>query len=571
MLSVLVACAVWSAFASPAPLASTPAAADTIPAAPDLFDAPVYYERNRERYMRAGDLELLRAGRVRVQHYEPVDVSEFAWSRAGTEYTWWMQMQEMRFLLPLIASERASDRALAREWLRRWFTTHVLGDVRKNQWGEPMTFAYRAMVFVYYLKTERLRAHPDAEAVGMLTTCILSHQQHLTPDIYFEKESNHGLIDALGLLETTRVFPNPEVRELALHRIRDMVSRSLSTGGVHMEHAPAYHFAFLRWLDEILEYAEDVPGIDRDFVASMAWASARMHNVGYFLQDHRGWIPPIGDTDSVSVDYYSSKFRFQRPPGDTPYLYDLEAGYAIFKGARRDRRYVVFRQPSQRFAMPAHAHSDALAVFMESDGEVLLGDAGRYSYTPGPVRDYFKSAAAHSTVQPPGRSGAIMLPIVSAPRDASTGSEIVWTADLMVGAVQASRVVRVPSGGRDLVVNDAFFAASAAPDSGAPQSVTVLWNLGKDVTEVVAVPNTEAGTWAWALETRRGQRARVELTVRGEPLPVANVQLSHGRHEPMAGWYSPKQSVKRPVPIIEATLNVENGAYLETRVRLHRR
>ena len=267
MLSVLVACAVSPAFASLAPLASTPAAADTIPAAPDLFDAPVYYERNRERYVRAGDLELLRAGRVRVQHYEPADVSEFAWSRAGTEYTWWMQMQEMRFLLPLIASERASDRALAREWLRRWFTTHVLGDVHKVQWGEPMTFAYRAMVFVYYLKTERLRAHPDAEAVEMLTTCILSHQQHLTPDAHFDKESNHGLIDALGLLETTRVFPNPEARELALHRIRDMVSRSLSAEGVHMEHAPAYHFAFLRWLDEILEYAEDVPDIDRDFIS----------------------------------------------------------------------------------------------------------------------------------------------------------------------------------------------------------------------------------------------------------------------------------------------------------------
>lgn len=548
------------------------ASRDVASPASDLLDAPVYYERTLERYVQEGDLELLRAGRVRVQHYAPVDVSEFAWSRTDTEYTWWMQMQEMRFLLPLIASQRAADHELAKEWLRRWFTTHVMGDVRKDRWGEPMTFAYRAMVFVYYLKTERLRPHPDAEAVGMLTTCILSHQQYLIPDIHFDDDSNHGLIDALGLLETTRVFPDPEARELALRRIGDMVARSISQGGVHMEHAAAYHFAFLRWVDEIFEYARELPSIDRNFVASMASASARMHNAAYFLQDHRGHIPQIGDTDSVSVDYYLPEYRHQRPTGDTPYLYDLEAGYAIFKGVRRDPRYVVFRQPSERFVMSAHAHADALALFLASDGEVLLGDAGRYSYTPGPARDYFKSPAAHNTVQPsPSRTAIFVLPLVSAPRDVSAGSDILWTADLNVGAVQASRVVCIPPGGRDVVVNDAFFAAGAAPDSGATRMATVVWNLGKDVTKAVAIAGTEGSTWAWMLETRRGQRARLELTVRGEPFPAAHAQMVRGQNEPLSGWYSPKQGVKRPVPFITVTLDAANGAYLETRVRLHRR
>ncbi len=71
----------------PVPVPSSPssppdsytAALDTVPR-PDLFDAPVYYERNLERYVHEDDLELLRSGQVRVHHYEPVDVSDFAWS-----------------------------------------------------------------------------------------------------------------------------------------------------------------------------------------------------------------------------------------------------------------------------------------------------------------------------------------------------------------------------------------------------------------------------------------------------------------------------------------------------------
>ena len=97
---------------------TTPAVDSTlVPPAGDFLDAPVYYELFGERYASDDDAELLRSGPhfPHVQHFNPVDVTALDWSStSSTESTWWMQMEEMRFLLPVIPSDRASDRALAK-------------------------------------------------------------------------------------------------------------------------------------------------------------------------------------------------------------------------------------------------------------------------------------------------------------------------------------------------------------------------------------------------------------------------------------------------------------------------
>jgi len=555
------------------------AAVDTLPLGSDLFDAPVYYEMSFAPHLDDGALEHLRAGRVPTQHYEPVDATDFAWDRAGSEYTWWMQMQEMRFTLPLIASNRQSDRALAKEWLARWFGVHVTGNIPEHKWGDPMTFAYRAMVFVYYLKVEQGRGHPDPDVVSMLATSIWAHQKHLMPHSNFAETNNHCMIDALGLLETTRVFPNRGARSLALQRIRRMVAKLVSAGGVQLEQAAGYHFVFLRWVDEILAYTRGLPDVPPTFIAEMTSASRRMRAAAYFLQDHRGRIPPIGDTDSVTVYYYSPVYRFQRPADNATSLYDLEAGYAIYKGRGRghDSRYVVFRQPSHREVSVAHAHSDALSVFVASDGEVLFGDAGRYSYTLAPPRDFFQSQLAHNTVLPPGHPGvlsATSLPVVVAARDVSSRDETMWTAGLNFGAGRVTRAVRIPAGGREIVVNDTLSTTgqAASPDAPAPRTMTVLWNIGPDVEHLVADQRGEDGTWSWKLTTRRGKRVRLELTVRGDGAPAcADIDVVQGQKRPMLGWYSPRQYVMRPVSVIVATLDVDKSVYLETRVRFPRR
>ena len=556
------------------PVDSYTVALDTVPRA-DLFDAPVYYERNRARFVQAGDLELLRSGKVRVQHYAPVDVSEFAWRQeAHAEYSWWMQMEELRFLLPLLSSRRGSDRTLAKQWLARWYDVHVKTGLSPLLWGEPMTFAYRAMVFVYYLKTEEARAAPDVEVVARLRECIRIHQDHLIPPEHFDRDNNHGVIDALGLLETTRVIPNASARALAFERIARMVAISVSDAGVELEHAAVYHFIFLRWLDEIVEYARALPGVPADFVARMTVMADAMHDAAYFLQDHRGWIAPIGDTDSVSVDAYSRDLRKAHAPDRARTLFDPRSGYAIYKGNKRrgDARYLVFRVP-RRIAMTAHAHGDALALFLAYDGEVVLGDAGRYSYTPGEIRSYFKSPAAHNTVllPAPALMSAPSLPVAIDIHDLSSPDTTLWTGARAFGPLQATRVVRIPAGRPEVVIDDVLFDSS--PDTATVQArVTIQWHLGKDVRRVEEIQADPNGVWEWKLTTRRGEHVRVRIEVRGDAaLLRPEVSVVQGEEEPLLGWYSPRQSIKRGVPLIRLTLGARGGAHVETRIRTPRR
>ena len=570
-LALVLAATLPAAASQPSsPVDSYTVVLDTVPPA-DLFDAPVYYELNRARFIQDGDLELLRSGKVRVQHYAPVDVSEFAWRKeAHAEYSWWMQMEELRFLLPLLSSRRGSDRALAKQWLARWYDVHVSAGLSPLLWGEPMTFAYRAMVFVYYLKTEEQRAEPDVEVVARLRECIRIHQDHLVRPENFDGDNNHGMIDGLGLLETTRVIPNASARALAFERIARMVAISVSDAGVELEHAALYHFIFLRWLDEIVEYARALPDTPADFIGRMTVVADAMHDAAYFLQDHRGWIAPIGDTDSVSVDVYSRDLRKAHAPNRARTLYDPRSGYAIYKGNKRrgDARYLVFRLP-ERIAMTAHAHGDALALFLDYDGEVVLGDAGRYSYTPGEIRSYFKSPAAHNTVLLPAPQfmSAPSLPVAIDVHDLSSPDTTLWTAARELGRLQATRVVRIAAGRREVVIDDILF--DSAPDTTTVQArVTIQWHLGKDVRRVEETQAGQNGVWEWKLTTRRGEHVRVQMEVRGDAASLRpEVSVVRGEEQPLLGWYSPRQYVKRGVPLIRLTLGARGGAHVETRIR----
>jgi hypothetical protein len=52
----------------------------------------------------------------------------------------------------------------------------------------------------------------------------------------------------------------------------------------------------------------------------------------------------------------------------------------------------------------AHQHEDRLHISASLDGRPLLTDAGRYTYQPGPWRDYFKGPRSHSLISLDGRT-----------------------------------------------------------------------------------------------------------------------------------------------------------------------
>ena len=538
--------------------------------------APLFYERfPNETVTRVGDeLPLLRTGKVRLQHYEPVDVSRFEWERETfTEYTWWMQMQELRFLLPAIASPAAADRRLARGWFLRWYAVHMTPEPRTTGWGEPMTAAYRAMVLAYLLRTEENHADREESVMELMRETIRGHQRWLAQSKNFDPHSNHGFIDALGLFETTRIVPDSAASALALARLGEMMARAVSPHGLEKEHSAAYHFAVLRWLDQMAGYFASVPGVPAGQVGTMKQYAARMRRAGYFLQDHEGRIPPIGDTDSVTVESFSPAYRLREPAGKHDSIFDTESGYAIYKGpaATGDCRYVVFRTPTGGVEMKSHMHADALSVLFSLAGEWVLGDAGRYSYTVGPERDFCTSPSAHSALMPspPGAGGypRDMLLLAREVRSHSDSRQVVWSASVAIGGATYARTVRIPTPGNSITVTDTLLPVrQQRPEPG--ESV-MLWNLGDDVAEVRETGGGAKGERAWLLVTRKGQRVRLVVSASGPgKAGVVEARVVRGQRDPMLGWYSPAQGILRPASTLFVRLRRDPAVFVSTRIEV---
>jgi len=88
---------------------------------------------------------------------------------------------------------------------------------------------------------------------------------------------------------------------------------------------------------------------------------------------------------------------------ESPRLAFPQGGYYLLGkdfGTPHEVRIVVDCGPLGYLSLAAHGHADALALTLSMGGEEILIDPGTYAYhTQREWRDYFRSTAAHNTVQ----------------------------------------------------------------------------------------------------------------------------------------------------------------------------
>lgn len=539
----------------------------------DYRSAPLFYEGYQHDVDWVGDeIEQLRRGYVRVERYAPVDATKFDWSRDSfNDYTWFMQMQDLRFLLPALASKSELDVEIARAWFMRWYAEYMVPEPATASWGEPISVAYRAMVLALLLKVEERRAHPDTAVLDMLRATIRSHQSYLMATEPNDHLSNHGYLLALALYETTRVIPNPGARADAVERLMGMIRRTVSPAGIEMEHAVAYHFVVQVWVEQMAIYFRALPTPPRELTDALSKTFERMRSAGYFLQDHAGRMAPIGDTDSVMVDAISSGYRLHDAESGSNHLFDPASGYCIFKGAptRGDCRYVIFRVPDGKSPLVRHLHSDALSVFFSHGGETVLGDAGRYGYESSLEREYVLSPSGHNVVLPDpihneGKGARVAYDVA----DHAVATGIEWSASVSIGREKWTRTVSVPDTSDSFRVDDSL--GPGADASGAAELVMV-WNMGTDVIETTATPPVDGGEQSWSLRTRAGQRVRITIRATGQGKPgMLNAALVHGQSDPRLGWYSPERYVLRPTTAIVVRLHPDPTVLVTTEVRVEK-
>ena len=183
-----------------------------------------------------------------------------------------------------------------------------------------------------------------------------------------------------------------------------------------------------------------------------------------------------------------------------------------------------------------HAHAHALSVLVWFQDEPLVIDPGTFSYEEQPWREYFRSTAAHSTVE------------VEAVSQAMPGHGFVWRAPY------GCRVAQIPSGdawelrgshdgyqrlpqrvrhGRRVRLTESGLIIEDALYGHAPFTACLQWHLHPAWEVEVTRQNT-------AVITHASNVLRLCVMGPGRMAPY------RGSLDPILGWYSPTFEAREP-------------------------
>jgi hypothetical protein len=274
------------------------------------------------------------------------------------------------------------------------------------------------------------------------------------------------------------------------------------------------------------------------------WATVL--GAGAALLDPPEWWPPsAGGVEAHLLGGLGRRRHMPRPP-IRPRMF-ADAGLVVLRSREQDGHEIWCRcdgGPHGFLSIAAHAHADALSLEVRHEGVDILTDPGTYCYHGEPTwRDWFRSTAAHNTVEIGGvsqaESGGPFL-WKTHPRTATLACDVgeqpvqTWCAmhdgylRLSTPAVHR-RSVTLNSPGRRIVVVDTVEAAAAVP-------LRLSWHFGPDVVVDLDGPQAIL-SWQVGPEERQGKL-------------MLDSQLAwtalHAEVEPIAGWYSPRFGSRVP-------------------------
>lgn len=258
------------------------------------------------------------------------------------------------------------------------------------------------------------------------------------------QQNNHGLSEAAGLFTAGILFNKSEWIEKGSELLEDQVRVLIYEDGSFSQHSANYHRVMLHgcvWaiqlgrangFDFSNEFIERIRKAGKWLLALYDPQTGRMPNLGSndgalilpystcsyqdFRQaiqavgavvDGNRWLP-AGAWDDLAFwlvpgfkdcDFAQAEYRVpeaKSPQAKKAQLSILRhGGYAVFE---HKKTKLVFRCPERFYHRPAQC--DLLHVDLWHKGVNLFRDAGTYSYNcKQPWQDYFKSVAAHNTVQ----------------------------------------------------------------------------------------------------------------------------------------------------------------------------
>jgi hypothetical protein len=318
---------------------------------------------------------------------------------------WRYQLHAWRMLDPLLGAwEQTGETKYLDDTLRivfDWYQFHLVRGQKSDYEWYDMAVGLRAMKLAYLFQ-RAFEGHvqlDDAEKAKLIHLAWL-HAQSLMDERLLSK-GNHGLFQLHGLLALCNVVPSigtcAGAQDFVKTEMQDLLLRQFSSEGVHLENSPEYHLFVYNTVKRFM----DSGWYDQfDFIRDLM---ERVAQNRIWMVHPDKTIVTVGDSEPkpVSIDWPKSSVKCQDSEASCYLLGNFqESGYAIV----RSDWAVPVQKASMLFVMgmffqTGHKLPDDLSFEWFDQGERILTNAGKYSYSNGPFRDYVTSTAAHNTVE----------------------------------------------------------------------------------------------------------------------------------------------------------------------------
>lgn len=384
---------------------------------------------------------------------------------------------------------------------------------------------------------------------------IAEHGQYVRA--YHTRYRNHATMELGGLLRTALYWPEiahaAAWREYAEQRLLDNLDQAFYPDGVHKELSSMYHslvaqqFLAISHIYQQFELPvpqEMAPRLKR----TLEYLACSMKPDGYGqlnndcdLECNR---PFLAKQACIAEDpellYVVTGGQQGRAPGGVASRLYPWAGHVLMRDGWTPQSQMLFFDNGPLGV--SHAHRDKLHLSLYAGGRDLLVDSGRYTYKPGPMRDYFRFSSSHNVVLLDGRRQRKSAELTKAgsPLPAALLGE---RADFARGVFDdgyrgiKERAVHTRA---TLYLKGRFWVVVDELDCVGPHRLQALWHFHPHCTAV------RRGQTVMTADPGQGNLAIVPLAPPGLSW---RAKIVKGRRMlGIQGWYSPTYNILQPAP-----------------------
>lgn len=379
--------------------------------------------------------QLLEGGKLILPPYNSVDVDLNQWSWQIDPFksrSWQLRFFSFSFLPAAISYHKKTNNkkdidaicSIVNAWLKNcssnWINqTSSTQDMNWHDHAVSLRLENFIILASYLIQLRDCDYKDGTKFYKLLITSIYQHTILLAKESFYQKNTNHGIIQSRALLLGALSSNNVDLISLAKKRVLNELDFAFSDEGVHVENSPHYHFF-------VMDLFINIVSIFPKALVSDIWE--RFYPVlvkgvefGTYILRPDARMPIIGDTqlkllqetectfyqyNDFECEPWFQRFRYAISQGENGvkpneyYKIYPKSGYAVLYKSWTKGQLV---EKSMHIVCKAgclsryHHHQDESNVILFAYGEDWLIDSGLYNHhEKDPIRRYMRRRSAHN-------------------------------------------------------------------------------------------------------------------------------------------------------------------------------